>query len=306
MALVMGINRDPGEWNDTELVDARGLIRTGLRKFNHPIDPRTGEPWQWRFFEKRFNLSASPAFDSGTIGVTGGVVTLTGSTWPAYAASSFIRVGGFTLFVTEVTNTTHLVVSNTAVVIDPLSEYALYRYKFAMPDDFGELLGGVTYFHPDHNRPLRGVQEHEIPLRYTVDFQQNFEAVMFAIQSPQDIEESDNPYYLLFWPGMEEESMITGIYRAEPLDRLDDVDIREDGDIIQCNSVHAETMLAAIMAACEEYYNDEAGLHTALFEKLLINSINHDRRTAGPIEILKKNSDRWVLDDHITVDYEVL
>jgi hypothetical protein len=176
-----------------------------------------------------------------------------------------------------------------------------------MPTDYEELIGGVTYFHPDHNRPLRGVQEPEIPLRYAVDFSAQSQAVMFCIIPPQDLTEADGLYHMLFWPGMEAESLLSGIYRAGPEDRLDDTDIRDAPDVIQADSIHAETMLAAVLSATEEYYNDGVEeVHTQRFKELMSVSINHDRRTAGPIVILPKRNSSWRLDDNVTVSYETL
>jgi len=277
IAFVEGVNRSASEWDTTALDDARAIIRAGIRKFVHPVPFH-----QWQFLERKFVASGYASQSTGTISATGGVVTLSGATWPAWAADGILRVNGQIYFVDQVTDTTTLSVTDAAFAADASTTYEIHRWRYVLPTNYGEILDGCVYSNGSQSRPLELADEAEIRLRYAVNFQSG-DPKRFAIYKGGE-NDTEHRWYFAVWPTLDVGGFTTVPYRSEPVDNLDDADLTADGSVVQIDSVHAETLLAAIMSAAEEYYNDTIdGPHSLRFEKRLAASIEHDRHSKGPV-----------------------
>jgi hypothetical protein len=281
MCLVAGINRNPAGLDATTENDFRAMIRAGLRKFFSP-PPIDGGIHQWRFLDRQFFAAYQAPYDTGTVTISGGTVTLDSGTWPTWAADGLLRVDGHSLFVTARTSDTVITISNTGLAEAAGTEYTLYRWRYPMPSDFGELIGRVVYAHPNCGRMLRGVMDTEIRLRYAANFQTG-STRMYAVVPGGDSTADDDDWYFTFWPTFDADASGSAPYRAVPSDNLDSDDLLVGPAVIQADAVHAQTMLAAILCAVEEYYNTDYGWGERFMERLK-TSIAHDRHTAGPVD----------------------
>lgn len=281
IAPIAGLYRDPSQWDASDLADVREIIRSGLRRFFNP-PPVEGLIHQWRFLEKKFNASYVAPYTTGTLAVAAGVATLSGGTFPTWAADGVIRVNGRTLFVTTRTDGNNCVVNNDGLTVTAGTTYTLTRYRYPLPADFAEFIGGVAYIHPTYDRMLRGVMDTEITLRYAANFQTG-QTRMYAVLpgSGDDV----TPWNVMFWPTFDPDASVMSTYRANPTDNLDASDIRTGSTtVVQIDAVHAETLLAAIQSACEEYYQQAAGIHNARYLTLLAASVAHDRQSQGVVD----------------------
>jgi hypothetical protein len=277
LALVMGVSRNAADWDSDTESDARQMIRDGLRKFFN-----CGH--QWNFLERPY-VKAAPSndgYNTGTVTVANGTVTLAGGVWPTWAEDGILRVDGQSVYVTDRVSDTVLTISHDGLAAAALSTYSLHRWRFPLPDDFGEFIGGVVYSRGENRgKPIRkGENENEIRLRYAANFREG-DTGMYCITPGRDTDVADN--YFAFWPTMDAESVIAATYRAVPADQLHATDLTTDGAVVQVGPVHSGTLLKAILAAAEEYYNDEPGVHSAAFADALQKSIAHDKRMAGPV-----------------------
>lgn len=276
IALVAGFNRDASEWDDNTLDDARAVIRAGVRKFGHPVPFH-----QWRFLERQFVVSGVASYSTGTVAASDGTVTLTGGTWPTWAADGILRVNGQTYWVDARSSDTVLTVKDAALDVDASTSYEIHRWRYPLPTDFGELIDGCVYSDGTRSRMLQAADEAELRLRYAVNFQPGGPS-RFAIYAGSDDDASK--WYFGVWSTLDEGGFATVTYRKELADNLDDADLTADGSVVQVESVHAETMLAAIMSAAEEYFHDDpAGPHSQRYERRLAASITHDLHAKGPV-----------------------
>lgn len=294
IATVAGISRDL-EWDDATKQDVWTIIRSGLRRF-YAAD---GEH-QWSFLDQKFYGVYSAPYSTGTISMVNGTITIAGGSWPTWAKDGVLVAGGQTIFVTDRDGSAELeALSNTALVLPALTEFTLYRWRYPLPDDFGEFRDQVVYNHPTNGRLLRSTSETEIRLRWVATFQVG-QTCMYAIVpgntrlEPGDDGGDPSRWYLHFWPAFDADAAISADYRAIPLDRMTDAaTITDDADsIIQADAVHAETMLAAILAATEEFYNDQPGVHSARFATAMQTSIMLDRRSQGSRDFTGANVGR--------------
>lgn len=302
LGLVMGVSRSVSNWDTQTRDDARQMIREGLRKFFN-----CGH--QFNFLERPYVKSppSDDGFKTGTVTVSGGTVTLVGGTWPLWAEDGILRVDGQSAYVTDRTSGTVLTISNDGLAAAALSKFSLHRWRYPLPDDFGEFIGGVVYARgSNRGRALRGGNnDNEIRLRYAVNFRTG-DTSMYAVVPGSDADASKT--YFAFWPTMDAESTVAGTYRTVPADQLN-ADITLDGSLVQVGQVHSGTLLAAILAAAEDYYHGGPGAHAARFETLLAASISHDKKMAGPViprGLTAEQARRASLLDHTPVYNDLL
>lgn len=274
---VMGLGRDAANMDDATEADVRAVIRSGLRRFYFPV--ANGQTYQWRFLESHLSLNVVAVFDDGTVEVSGGTVTLTGGTWPSDMTNYFIRVSGHVLFVTERTDDNNVEVSNTQLTVASGTSYDAYKYRYALPSDFGEFLGGVVYADGDDldgTRMLAGSSESEIRLRYAVGQGTSVRTTHYAVTHTPD---ASGPTIVL-WPVPAPDAFLTGTYLAIPEDNLP-ADLTTPGSVVQVKPIYAEAVLEAILSAAEEYNNDMHGVHTARFQAAIQTAIMHDKAVGG-------------------------
>jgi hypothetical protein len=281
IAPVAGFNRSPSTWDSTQLTDARDIIRSGLRRFFNP--PKVNGVYHaWLFLERSFYQAGSATYSTGTVTVSGGTVTLAGGTWPAYAADCVVRVAGRTFYVVTRDSDTALTIDNDQYAAAAGTSYTLHRWRYPLPTDFAEFVGGVVYDRGDRQGyMLRNSVDQEIRLRYATQFQTN-RTCMYAIVPGGANDTSD--WYLTFWPTADDDASFQAVYRAAPQDNLDNSDLTADGTVVQVDAVHAETLIAAIRAAAEEFYGDGPGVYAQQYATRLAASVDIDRHSQGSID----------------------
>lgn len=281
IAVVAGVNRSASSWDTAFLSDARDIIRSGLRRFYNPTNP-DGSVHQWRFLERKWEDHGLVEFSTGTVTVSTGTVTLAGGTWPAWAADGILRVDGRSLYVTIRTDGTTLTIDHTGVAHAALTTFTLHRWRYGLPTDFSEFIDGVVYSKGNNQAYLlRSRLESEIRKRYAANFKTG-DTSLYAVTKGQTADTSE--WYFTFWPTANTDAYFSGRYRAAPEDELDNSDLTALGATVQIEAVHAETLMAAIQAAAEEFYNDAPGVHAQRFQTRLLASIQLDRHTQGPVD----------------------
>ncbi len=108
----------------------------------------------WSFYKRVFSVPTHAGYSTGTIEYdqTGGVtcerqLTLTGGTWPTWAAYGYVQIAMKTYQVQKWFSTTVIQLAennNPGDDIDPLTVYSLYRDMYPLPQDFTEAYNAVS------------------------------------------------------------------------------------------------------------------------------------------------------------------
>ncbi len=269
LAMQMGINRDNGEWSPTNQTDAERIIRSGRRKLFSAHD--------WSFLEIHHDINVVAPQDDGTITVVDGVVTLTGATFPSTAVGQHIAFDGAIYRIGVYTDSTHVTLENTTVDADALTTYKLYTTRYALPTNFSAIVGPFTIENSEvvaDMAELPVLPEHQI--RGTLSNKNAYSArpVAFAVFHTVDEETGIASHFVDMYPLPDQAYLATARVRILPGDALS-----EDEDV--CSGEYAELLLEAILAACEQLYNDAPGIHTELFAKMLPDFIRKDKVAQG-------------------------
>jgi hypothetical protein len=143
--------------SDTVLRDAKQACIEALR------DLVQAHPWTYLYATGRINLT--PSYDDGLVtylassGAYPNQVTISGGTWPDWAALGVLRIANYNYDVLKLINGTTLqLVASTAPPSDIATptEFGLFQDSYTLPDDFAEIdqafipltWGNVNYCHP--------------------------------------------------------------------------------------------------------------------------------------------------------------
>jgi hypothetical protein len=135
------ISRDADDWDAVQTQDVRDIVADGLRQVYWP-PPLPGEivPHEWSFLSpKRGTLTIYPAYETGTVCITSGVVILTGGTFPSWAADGEFWVDGSKYEVSVRDSDVQVTLTDTSVSKYAGTTYLLTKLYYALPADFGGL-----------------------------------------------------------------------------------------------------------------------------------------------------------------------
>ena len=280
IALLLGSSRDPTSWSADETQDLSDVLSVGLRTFYQPpILPGETVAHVWSFMQMNLTVDLNAAYGTGTIKMTsGGVVTLTGGTWPSWAASGDLVVNGDHFGVATRNSSTQLTLDDTSVTaITVDTHYTLEQAEYPLADLFGGLLSDLYYTgeNSQPSRPLRHVEYAEIlelrqgnvvtarPDRYAM-----FPATITG--------SSGTRQSLAVWPTPNTSYTLTAPYIIQPWLLTSSLPYPMGGQ------PHSETLREACLAAAESEIKGEKGLHYANFQERLRASVAFDRRVASP------------------------
>jgi hypothetical protein len=259
--------------------DAMDIVKSGLRMVYVPL-PLDGHSHRWSFMDPVATLYTSEPYSTGTIGVVNGVATLTGGTWPTWAAmGGALRVGGVHYSVSARTSGTLITVADTELDVDAGTSYELVQGTYQLPDDFGSLIGDLSYRASQSNFFTTIRQRSEPMLR-------NFRAGYPATGTPQ--------FYAIA-PTEQPASTTTGqrwtISFDVPTDARYAIGYRYSRlpEMIDTANQYplggmrmAEVYKDAVLAAAEKTLINERGVHYAAFLESLKAAIELDRLEQTP------------------------
>lgn len=124
------------DWSADQEATLEQIVNDGYRTWlDAPYEP--GKVHKWSFLEPRATLTLTAPYTTGTIGITAGVVTLTGGTFPSWAAQGLLSVEGGTYAISTRDGNTQVTLVDTSVSLTSGSAYSLLRETYDLPTNFG-------------------------------------------------------------------------------------------------------------------------------------------------------------------------
>lgn len=296
--MTMGLNRTASKMSTETEADVRRVMREGLRRFLFPVRPGTGSVYQWRWREKHHTIPAEAIYETGTVEVASGTITLTGGTWPTDATNYFVAVSGHALFISSRDSSTELTTTHSQLTVASGTSYKAYKYRYVLPSDFGEWLGGLVYADGSESKRVVKSSEHELRLRYAIGHGTNAVSNNNARTSHYAITHTPDPDAtevanvtsvpsIMFWPVPLPDTLLLGVYLSIPDDNLP-ADLATPGSTVQVSPIYASAVLESMLAVAEEYDNQENGVHAQEFQRLLNAAIEHDAQTGGAYDFSRQ------------------
>lgn len=275
VALMLGWNRTPsdtaGTWTADQINDFALIKSSGLRKFYGAYD--------WGFMKPRYTLTTSAPYSTGTVAISGGTVT-GNATFPSSSVDYWLVINGKRYEVTAYTDATRISIADTSLVASSGTTYALHRYKYTLPSDFGGFVGPLTYApnQSDYYRPVELVDDYTIRALYMTNVLDNATEIVKAAVTPKPFVATMGQFWELHtWPSSTSAMDLTGNYRVVPND-LDAVNQYPLG-----GAQHGNTILYAILSEAEtRLWDNTSSAYASRFAECLRMSIAYDQRQSAP------------------------
>lgn len=272
-------------WDDDEYAMIDRYIQSGLRMFYSPA-PLDGKTHQWSFMRPMGEISTTAPYSTGTIEIASGVVTLTGGTFPSWAAGGDIVVSSRVYAVDTRDSDTQVTLEDTTLTVASGATYELRRYAYDLPDDWGGLDSPIT-FQPGTNSlrmPIKRVDENEIRIDRQYDNITTWPR-KFAVRVKTHDATVGTRYEILFHPSSDQAYHLEYRYKANPND------LSKTNKYHLGGFPHSETVKAACLAAVERESDEVNGPRQAYYMERLQASISIDRRE-NSAPFLGQNLDR--------------
>ena len=279
LALILGANRDEGEWDDQIFADVNRVIRAGRRKFFMASD--------WSFLESNIQfVTEAPLTLTGSC--VNGTITITAGTVPDPAIGYYKVAPQTDGNVYDIASSfpTSIVLVDTSVTFTDQS-IILYRYAYDLPTNFSAFIDPVVV--ENNADDSTQLSEYATLPDFQVTGSLNRNRIVtgfpeiFATTQAVDAETGDFSFFLLVYPfpAAATTYVIKSRIRIYPGDALD-----EPGDIF--HPVFSELMSEAIYAQAEIMFKGQPGVHTQLFGSLLPAAIKRDREMRGVRRLLPR------------------
>lgn len=280
LSMVMGVNRDYTQWDAQTLADAQSIIRSGRRKFY--------AAHEWSFLTHNITINVIAPYETGTITVVNGTVTLAGGTWPANAAGQRLAFDDAVYEVASRTSDSVIVLFDTSVDADALTTFKLYSTRYDLPSSFGAFIGPVTIETVDEiayaMKETAILPEFEIRklLSRTTAFSDT--PLLFATtRTIASTEIGLQAYKFEMYPLPDQAYTIRAMVRITPGDSLGEAD---DDELVHAS--YAELMRLAILSAAEHTYNGVGGINSQTFLMQLPNFVRRDKIAGGARRLMPR------------------
>lgn len=259
----------------SELDEVDRYIQSGLRNFYYPPAADGIEAgYEWSFLNPTTTIDTIAPYSTGTLGVVSGICTLTGGTWPTWAAT----LGTLVIDSTTYTITTRDSAAQLTVVGDDVtageSDWTLSRSaSYDLPDLCGRVLSDF-FFEPDtYSQSIPVVSEAQMMTfrqRTTDESRPAYAAVRF--RSDATTKTTGQRLEVVFWPTPDAAYSLTYRYEGYTGKLTSALPYPLGG------MRHAELITESCLAVAEQRANDEKGLHWDSFVRMLRSGIEQDRK----------------------------
>ncbi len=275
--------------------DVLSAMNRGLRQFYNPMPmPNESSAHEWSFLRGFGNLSTVAPHSTGTVAITAGSVTVSG-TDTAFTAEMVGRLFKCNNEIREVTafaTATSITIDRAmAAVVSAETTYEISGVSYDLPDDFGGLKGQIAFDDGEGYSPLQLVNESAI--RHRRSQKTTLQGVPeYAAVVPKTVATgtaSEQAYKMLVWPIPDKVYDLNFAYTVMTNRVYTGFDnaggmAASDAYYPVGAMVHGETLLASCLAVAEQMmdeFNNPGKMHGKYMERLAA-SISYDRRTALP------------------------
>lgn len=271
-------------------------INSGLRMFYSPPSVDGATAHEWSFLRPITTLTLQAPYSTGTVAVASGVVTLTGGTFPSWAAAGRISINATEYEVSTRDSGTQVTLVDTSVTVSSGATYELFQDDYTLGDDFERLLSPPTY-NPGGSNKWAPIQVPEAVIRDWRSQETSRTGTQYptyyAIRSLTNDPTVGTRSQILFYPSVATTAILEYQYKVRPSE------LTTTNKYAWGASDHSETIKDAVLAAFEMHIDGTPGVFNQKFQQSLMASIARDRRVSmgGLIGRMTDGSDgmagRW-------------
>lgn len=266
-------------WSTETAARLSGIILTGLRRVYYPdLVAKSGVVHEWSFLKIDETLTSSEPYDTGTVTIVAGVVTLVGGTWPAWAAQGELEVDGDYYTVASRDGDTQITLNDTTLAADALTTYTLIRLAYDLPDDFDSMRSEFSYAvgHAEYYPPLKRTTLQDLRQKRRHNKETSY-PTHCAIRPKTFVAATGQRWEILLQPPADAAYTWEYEYKAH-------VSFSTEADVyFRGGNAIAELIEESCLAVAEQRFREDGGReHTDLFMMRLAAAVDADRNNASP------------------------
>lgn len=278
---MLGQGIDITAWDSNFATRVDMCVDVGCRWVYEPeLIPGERTVHVWSFMQpKLVSFALNAAYSTGTISVTAGVVTGSGTNFPSWAADGELVVNGVSYTVASRSSGTSITLDDTTVTVTAGTSYTLQQVDYLLPELFGGLQGNLylnqglnTIGYVLERRDKQQILEWQ--KSGIADFAS--QPCHFAIFAQDQTGATDQRWMLTVWPFPDAAYTVTGFYTINPYRLTSALPYPMGGMPL------SECLREAVLAAAEVEMKGEVGIHNTLFRAKLASAIAYDRQMSSP------------------------
>ena len=301
-------------WTSDQTTEIEEIVNDGYRNWlGAPYAP--GRIHKWSFLEPRKQLTLTAPYSTGTVGISSGVVTLSGGDFDAnapWADQGQIVVSGGTYTVkwrgTDANGTdsdTKLTLDDLTVNLAAGTGYELQRVTYDLDSDFGGFGDGPIINESDSLPGVKTIERvSESILRRQRDYYNYSSYPRMAAHYYKTVADNNSDAYqqqvIEFWPPADRQYIVSYHYIVNP-NELSASNTRPLG-----NQRYHESLTCAVLAEAEQrIFDGTLQVYTRKYQTELAAAVRYDQEVAAPRNTgkMRNTADRnqW---NHIFENYE--
>jgi hypothetical protein len=280
-----GVSFELYPWDQSLEDQLSECLAEGYRRFLMPPPTQNRKKIvQWSFLSPQASLTTTAPYTTGTVTVSSGVVTLTGGTFPSWAASGELILGagnysGNRYSINTRDSTTQITLDDTTITDATARTFNLVRSAYDLPDDWAGFIGEGFTYRPGASFWRQGIvrQIGMVQVDMLRDRRSSPDAPTVFGLRPKTFQGSvGTRWEVVFDPAPNAAYILDYYYRAQPNMMTATNPIPYGG------MLHSATLMSSCLAVAEERFNDQPGPHRAQFQERLMSSIDLDELQSAP------------------------
>jgi hypothetical protein len=253
--------------------DIADCLNDGLR--------RVYSAHNWSFLRPVADVTTTAPYTTGTITVAAGVVTLTGGTFPAWAASGVLKVNNRYYSVATRDSNTQITLTSTATVSTAAS-YQLARPEISLDTAFDAVSNDsdLTYY-PSPECWYPPVKwRHDSTIRHLEGNNPEFDRPLFySVRTVTFDPTVGSRKVLVMYPAPDQAYTLRVPMILRPV-LLDETNLYPIG-----GEVLSQVMLEACLAAAEHNFEERDAIHEKRFMEMIAFAIRDDQERSSPASL---------------------
>jgi|GEM_PF-1044199 len=237
---------------------------------------------EWSFFKPVVDVTTTAPYITGTVTVANGIVSLTGGTFPSWAASGIFLVNKKYYSVASRDSNTQITLDTLTVNVASASTYSLSRPVIPMDAAFDSIANDsdLAYYPGDDQWYPAAVQRHDAAIRKLEAENPEFSRPCFySVRTDRFDPAVGSRKSLAFYPAPD------AVYTLRVPMILRPVDIDDANPYPIGAEMLSQAILEACLAAAEHNYEEREHVHEKRYQEMIVLAIAKDMDRSTPTSL---------------------
>lgn len=254
--------------------DINDCVHDGLR--------RVYAMHEWSFLRPVQDITTTAPYVTGTIAIAAGVVTLTGGTFPSWAADGIFQVNNRYYSVESRDSDTQITLDSTSVTISAGTSYQLARPEIPLDAAFDSIANDsdLTYYPSPESWYPSVKMRHDSMIRRLEGTNPEFDRpVFYSVRTVRFDPTVGSRKVLALYPTPDQEYTLRVPMILRPV-LMDSVNLYAIG-----GELLSQVILEAALAAAEHNFEEREHVHEKRFMELIGLAIRDDQERSSPTSL---------------------